>query len=315
MLTKFRSFAMKVRKQRAVSIVMPSISLVITSRNRAEQLRTSLARLPLQSMTHMSVQLVLVDSASTDETLNVMREFRAASYSDTIVIHIRKPGQHLGQEVGWRNSRGEIIAFTDDDCYMKDDYFDVLSEHFDPTRFQYGAGEVELYDADDDPRVATTSWWNLKDRFTILPAGAPPVPGTLHGANMFFMRSVLERIGGIKRFLSGDSDVATAAEAAFAGFTGAQIKGLIVQHHHKRRRGSPEALATIESYARSRGAYTAYLLMKGINPPWSGIRRFAQASDRSRMSVLLLQRELEGAAEYLALLRQTSAARTVAPAS
>lgn len=291
---------------------MLSISLVISSRNRAEQLRASLARLPLLSMSQMSVQLVLVDSASTDHTLDVMRDFRAASYSDTMIIHVRRPGQHLGQEAGWRNCRGEIIVFTDDDCYLKDDYFAVLSEHFDPARYQYGAGEIEIYDPADDPRVASTSGWRLEDTLTMLPAGAPPVPGAVQGANMFFMRSVLERIGGIKLLLNGDSDLATAVEAAFAGFTGAQVKGLMVQHHHGRRRGSPEAIATIESYARSRGAYAVYLLMKGIDPRWSAIRRLAHASNHSRLPLLLIQREFEGAAEYLAALR--GAARSPAPA-
>jgi glycosyltransferase involved in cell wall biosynthesis len=266
-------------------------------------------------MSALAVQLVLVDSASSDGTLQVMREFRAASYSDTLIIHVRRPGQHAAQDAAWRHCRGDLIVFTDDDCYLKDDYFRVLSEHFDPAQFQYGSGEIELYDPADDPNVASTLWWRLDDQLTILPAGVPPIPGAVQGSNMFFTRALLERIGGVKNFLGWGSDAATAAEAAFAGFTGVQIKGLVVQHHHGKRRGSPEALATLERYARTRGAYAVYLSMKGINPPWSGIRRLASGSGRSRVSLLLLQRELEGAAEYLAALRGTAAAHAAAPPS
>ncbi|WP_163574597.1 glycosyltransferase family 2 protein, partial [Klebsiella pneumoniae] len=67
------------------------------------------------------------------------------------------PGFAHAQNVGLSMSEGELIVFTDDDCYVAEDYLEALLHRFDPRLFQYGMGEVGLVNHDDDPRIANTA--------------------------------------------------------------------------------------------------------------------------------------------------------------
>lgn len=281
-----------------------STSLIVASRNRAEKLATMLAQLPVDSMRARGVELVLVDNASEDATSSVMRDFCAAAPFPAKALYAGTRGQYHAYCVGVAAARGDLFAFTDDDCYVAPDYFDALYRVVDPDLYQYGAGEIVTHDPTDDPRVASTVWWTFREPLKVIPPGTIYKPGLVQGANMFFLRSVLDRLGGMQVLLEGDADVATSIAASIAGFTGVLIRGLVVRHHHGRKRGSAEALRTIESYARGRGAYGAYLVTRGIEAPWaswngptSGRWRF----DTARQ-LRAAQLEFEGATMYLAKL-------------
>lgn len=281
-----------------------STSLIVASRNRADRLAAMLARLPVDAMRSRGVELVLVDNGSEDATSSVMRDFCAAAPFPAQALFAETPGQYHAYLVATAAARGDLFAFTDDDCYVAPDYFDVLYREVDPDLYQYGAGEIVTHDPTDDPRVASTVWWTFPERLKVIPAGTVYKPGLVQGANMFFLRQVLDRLGGMQVLLEGDSDVATAIAASLAGFTGVMIRGLVVRHHHGRKRGSPEAVRTIESYTRGRGAYGAYLLARGLEVPWAswngvGSGRWRFDTSRQLRGAAL---EFEGATLYLAKL-------------
>ena len=65
---------------------------MICSRNRADQRGRSLARLNLVAMTRLGVDLVLVDSASSDETGAVMAAFVQNAPIAVPAIRADQPG-------------------------------------------------------------------------------------------------------------------------------------------------------------------------------------------------------------------------------
>lgn len=283
-------------------------SLIIASRNGAERLPAMLERLPVESMAARGVELVLVDSASEDGTLGVMRNFCAAVPLAAQAIRVDVRGQQVAHAAGVAAAQGELLVFTDDDCHFAPDYFDALYREFDPALYQYGAGEITIPDPTDDPRLASTAWWTFPEPTKVIPPGTVFRPGIVQGGNMFFLRSVIDRVGGWQFFVDGDSDAAMAIFASLAGFTGVLVRGLVVEHHHGHKRGSPSVMRRLEAYARSRGAYNAFLLTRGLAAPWAVWDRTQLRPLEEAGRIRGVQFEFEGAARYLERLARERAA-------
>ena len=85
----------------------------------------------------------------------------------------------------------DLLAFTDDDCYLANDYYPALLRDFDPAQYQYGTGQAILFDPSDDSRIANLRFAEKKiiPPRTLLPAGA------IQGCNMFALRAVFDRVG------------------------------------------------------------------------------------------------------------------------
>ena len=279
------------------------VSHIICSRNRAAQLRITLSKLDCKSLARNNVQLVLVDSASDDETLAIMEDYARQSPVAVCVSHADRIGHSIALNVGVAASNGELIIFTDDDCYLDENYYDALLREFDPTKHQYGTGQILLFDPSDDRRVATISF-SFSQKLTIPPRSVLPA-GMVQGANMFFLRQVFERVGYFSEDLGpGTSfncaDIELASRASSAGFVGVMLPNVIVHHHHRRRPGSAESDAMLRGYAAGRGAYYAIGITRGINEIWQlWARLFASKGQMPDALAMQLELEFRGAADYL----------------
>lgn len=286
------------------------ISLVICSRNRANQLSAMLGMLNFDDITRNGVELNLVDSASTDSTHNVMHEFKRKNGVHVNVGQADRPGLGLARNVGIQLSSGDVIVFTDDDCYIHHEYFTSLSSLWDGEAFQYGGGQILLFDESADPRVATLTFGHREDipPNTVLPAGF------IQGANMFFAREVFQRAGLFNEnmgmgtlFLCEDIEMAT--RASLHGFRGVLLPELKVLHDHGRKRGTPEADRTVEGYDFGRGAYYGSLIATGHHQAWELWSREVQAYICvTTPAAAKLAREMDGARHYLEFLAKNSGA-------
>lgn len=93
------------------TVTTPLVSVVMPTFNRAVLLRRSI--LSVLAQTHRSLELIVVDDASTDATPNVVKEF-----SDPRLRYVRR--RENGRAAAARNdgialARGALIAFQDDD--------------------------------------------------------------------------------------------------------------------------------------------------------------------------------------------------------
>jgi len=90
----------------------PLVSVILPTRNRAELLRRSVASVLGQS--YANLELIVVNDASTDHTLDVLKEFAL----DPRLRCIHRPTNHgaaAARNAGIREARGTLIAFQDDD--------------------------------------------------------------------------------------------------------------------------------------------------------------------------------------------------------
>lgn len=99
----------------AVEPIEPEVSVVMATRDRRAMLERALGCLAAQEGSRFEV--VVVDDASTDDTVAYLREVEASSEGLVrVVTRARSGGPAAARNSGWRIARGEWVAFTDDDC-------------------------------------------------------------------------------------------------------------------------------------------------------------------------------------------------------
>lgn len=103
---------------------MRFISVVVPTRNRAGLLPDLLAALDAQ--TYPEYEVIVVDDASDDETPDVLAAW-AGEGNTALRLHL-PAGSYAARNVGWQRARGEIVAFTDDDCLPEGDWLVNLAE-------------------------------------------------------------------------------------------------------------------------------------------------------------------------------------------
>ncbi|HTV30244.1 MAG TPA: glycosyltransferase [Xanthobacteraceae bacterium] len=236
----------------------PEVSLVISTRNRAEKLRSCLDYIARQQPS-CAWELVVVDNGSTDGTRQVLDEFAARAAFPVAVLFKSKPGLGRAHNVGWRAARSDIIAITDDDCYIAADYIDRVRETFSDPKIGFAGGRVDLFDPTDIPMTIRTS-----DQRELFKPQSFIEGGALLGANMMFRRRVLEELGGFDpdlgpgaRFHGEEMDAQT--RASFAGWWGLYTPEVIVAHHHGRK--AKDAPKLLQTYVIGQGAYTAKCML------------------------------------------------------
>lgn len=283
----------------------PAISLVVCTRNRAQYLPPA-----LQSFSRLVCrqpwELILVDSASTDQTPALLADFSHASPVPVRVLQSARPGLSIARNLGWRAARGKVVAFTDDDCYPREDFLEATVRLFnDIAELGFVGGRVLLHDPADLPITIQTL-----DEVLVLPARTHLAAGLIHGANFAIRRSLLEalqgfdnRLGAGAKLIAGE-DTDILVRALGSGAAGRYDPAVVVEHHH-RRQNSEDADKLDKGYAIGRGAYHAKLLvdtrsmglalkLKYLRHWYWSIRQKLRKGNKAAA-----RQELSGAAHYL----------------
>jgi glycosyltransferase involved in cell wall biosynthesis len=241
------------------------VSLIICTRNRCRQLSRC-----LQCVRNIIFgrpwELIVVDNGSTDDTASIVERF-----SQTAPVSVRymlepTPGLGNARNAGLRAARGEILAFTDDDCYPDPEFLSCSWSAFEDQSVGYISGRIMLHDLADFP--ATINESSTPRTFA---ARSFIRAGDVQGANMAFRRSVLVHIGGFDPFFGAGSlfateDVDAASRASIQGWEGRYRPDVIVRHHHGRK--ASDARQLWKSYSVGRGAYHMKLLLNGGRFRW-----------------------------------------------
>lgn len=278
----------------------PRISLIVCTRNRAARLSRFLDRVAQLEPPPGGWELVLVDNASTDGTKDVLATFAGTAPITVHSVYAPVPGLARSRNTGLAAASGDILVFTDDDCYPQADYLVAMSRVFDEYRPGFVGGRVVLHDP-EDARVTV--------RDAAEPEAIPPHiyfrPGLIHGANMAVTREVVRAIGGFDPHLGAGTDCVAGedaeylARAVWGGWSGRYDPRPMVAHHHGRKPGA-DAERQSRGYDYGRGAYFARLMLHRtarstyVSYWWRRARRV-----RERHKVQRLGRELIGACRYL----------------
>lgn len=221
---------------------MASISIVITTHNRAALLKETLAALRTQRY-QPGDELIVVDNASTDDTPDVVH--RNAVDFPISLRYLREvtPGKSAALNTGIAAARGEILALTDDDVLVADDWIAMIRRTFEDNTLVLAGGRV-------DPRWErpAPAWMGLQpdsiygvmaSPLALLHYGeAQPLANrTAVGANLVVRRSAVQALGGFAPNLGRRSGTLLCGEdhdfcqrAVAAGYRCEYRPELRVQH-------------------------------------------------------------------------------------
>lgn len=271
-----------------------AISLIICTRNRAAGLDACLQYIK-QLQFPESSEVVIVDNGSTDETGDVLLRFKNEMEIPVNIVQESTPGLANARNAGIAQARGEIIAFTDDDCYPEPEFLVQILKAFERSDVGFVGGRIMLHDPTDYPATINESMVPL----TFKP-GAFLRAGAVHGANLAFRAAVLRQVGGFDPLfgsgaLFASEDVDTTARISRAGYVGLYDPTIVVSHHHGRK--AKDVRKLYRSYSIGRGAYHAKLLLsdKAFLNAFSG---FLGLPKRAIRRPRLFLWELQGMWEY-----------------
>ena len=234
---------------------IPTASVIICTRERPTGLVTAVES--VLANTSSVFELVVVDQSATPLARAYLRE----QLSDPRVRYVHSESRGLSQarNVGIRETTGDVVIFTDDDCVVSPRWVEELVAPFtdDP-----GLGAVVA------PVVAEVTWsddgWTPTfepgEELMIRRPGDMPQSGMM-GANMAFRRAALARIGGFDEVLGPGAplfsadDIDAVYRVVVAGFRAAVRLEPTVEHFGLRPRATGDDSRHLRLAYRSIGAY------------------------------------------------------------
>lgn len=198
----------------------PSISVVICTYNGAPAIEETLEH--VGRLRYPQFEVLVVDDGSADATPEIVEEYP--------VRHVRTENRGLSsaRNRGWKEARGEIVAYLDDDAFPDSDWLTYLAAAFRESDHA-GIGGPNLPPEDLGP-IATAIGRAPGNPKAVLTSEqeAEHIPG----CNMAFYREVLERLGGFdERFRIAGDDVDFCWRVLEAGETLGYHSGAMVWHY------------------------------------------------------------------------------------
>ncbi|HEX8969444.1 MAG TPA: glycosyltransferase [Chloroflexota bacterium] len=230
------------------------VSAVICTRNRPDLIGAALSS--VLSNTYPSFDVRVIDQSDDGRTGDVVRGFMDR-YANLQYLHTPRPGLSRAYNVGIRESSGEILAFTDDDCVAPTDWIESIVKAFEnepDADMLYGQvlRPASLESSSDPlPTLAIPRYRRLsrRDGFQIYGMGA----------NFAARRRLFERVGLFDEMLGGGGPLKSSQDfdlqyrAYLGGATVLLTPDVNVDHYGVR--SHEQWPATMRAYGFGDGAF------------------------------------------------------------
>lgn len=190
---------------------LPSVSVIVCTRDRAESCRDTLARLLESRPT--GCQVVVVDQSRGEDTRLALADLARAD--DFVYLQSASRGLSSARNEGAENSTGDLLLFTDDDCLPDADWIQAWRDCFAADQ-EVGVGFGQVSCPPFDPTKGYTAGFNARDGShgrEIFRLGAGHVG---MGANMVVRRRVWLVLGGFDEGLGAGSRFPAGEDADLA---------------------------------------------------------------------------------------------------
>jgi glycosyltransferase involved in cell wall biosynthesis len=180
-------------------------------------------------------------------------------------IHLNEKGLSRGRNAGIEAARGEVIAFTDDDCEAPEEWLQTIAESFQqyPEAGLLGGSLI----APDTPRslISTCPEFHANEcYYDPRQQSAPPGYGWA-GGDFALRTSVAKRVGPFDIYLGAGTsfpcceDIDYGLRVEKAGVVCISSPRVRVYHTYGRRYGVRAVWKHLDNYAVGRGAFLAKL--------------------------------------------------------
>jgi len=241
-------------------VIRPRISVLIATADRSEQLADCIAHLARSRCA--GVEIIVLD-----QSLQAVSPQVLPGNSDGMVLrHIRCPrrGKSAALNIGVAEARGELLAFTDDDCRVAPDWLEVMHRAFQatPERAAF-TGRVLAGEVEGEAVLAPS----VKDEGEERVYEHPVFRDVLFGNNMAIAAQALRQVGPFDEGL-GPGTPARAAEDNDLGYrllrAGIPIRylpNLVVVH--RSWRGAGEQVDLYRDYGIGQGTFYGKHVRRG----------------------------------------------------
>jgi glycosyltransferase involved in cell wall biosynthesis len=217
------------------------ISVVVCSHGRPLDLARLLAS--VQHLEDPCFELLVVDNGAAPQYDAALVEAAGGRY-----VHEPRRGLDHARNRGWREARGDVVAYVDDDCEVDPGWLRGLRAVLGDPCVGLVTGRVVPASLARPTERWFEAWFGFdrglqgdrcsSDDRRPWAALYPSLLGT--GANMAFRRWVLEEIGGFDELLDvgtpigGGGDIDAFARVLDTGAVGQYAPSAVVRHHHRR---------------------------------------------------------------------------------
>lgn len=204
----------------------PFVSVIVPVFNDAERLRLCAAALERQDWPSTAYEVLLVDNGSTPPLVLAADEFPHAR-----VLHEPIPGVGRARVVGMRAARGDVIAFTDQDCLPAPDWLARGVAALGEPGVGLVGGRIDVF-ARDPARPTLAESLSVAMHFKqerFLRGGNWVVV-----ANVFAWRRVVDAVGYPKPTLFHCEEIEWERRIHAAGFRLAYAGDALVRHPARR---------------------------------------------------------------------------------
>ena len=171
------------------------ISIVVPTHNRHRLLQRCLDSLHGQSYPRSRIEIVVVDDGSEDPTKEVVEDWILRHPEGPSLRYVAQPGRRgpaAARNAGILASRGEYVAFIDDDCVAEPDWLEELTAGMNGEDVGGVGGTVRLR---VDGKVRLAGAYMLRHRWYERPKMVAGGPAYLLTGNCLYSRVTLEETG------------------------------------------------------------------------------------------------------------------------
>jgi len=245
------------------------MSVVICAYNRAQNVADLLECLLVQeAVQDRPFEIIVVDNNSKDNTKEMIESYISKFQGRLRYFFEPRQGKSFALNLGVGESRGEIVAFTDDDCLVPDDYIARVNEVFQ----EYG--EIDFMGGKILPRwgqgkcpswlaevlfdnteygLSNERYWRrifFRGPLAILDYGEKPFrvdsaqklyqSCLFYGPNMAIKKSALDKIGGFAADRVITQDTEMCLRLVKSGMKGLYAPNVKVYHRVRGDKLTPE---------------------------------------------------------------------------
>ncbi len=239
------------------SALLPRASVVICTRDRPDMIAGALDSVAAQD--YPDFEVLVVDQSRGDETAEIVARARER-FSHVRSVRLRTPGLSRAYNAGIRETRSELLAFTDDDVVAPAGWLRSIALAFGRhPRVGLLYGQVLI-----PPELEARE--NRDGVTPALPIPHREILDRQHGFRVFGMganfaarRTLFERVGGFDEVLGGGGPLQSSQDfdfvyRVFKGGESTLLEPDVVVHHHGFR-SREEWPATVRSYGVGVGGF------------------------------------------------------------
>jgi glycosyltransferase involved in cell wall biosynthesis len=227
-----------------------SLSVLICTYNRSALLGQTLGTLQTAyPPDRCTVEVIVVDNNSTDDTREVVRQAAATGPYSVRYLAERQQGKSFALNTGLASAHGDVIALTDDDVLPARDWLQRIVANFRAADVMFVFGKVlPRWEVPPPPELVTVPARDIWGPLALIDYGDEPVSYDAQsfgkkrlpvGANLAVRRQAVEQVGGWRTDLGRVDNTMIAGEDRElcvrlyrAGlYSGIYDPSVLVKHH------------------------------------------------------------------------------------